>query len=156
ITGEFDIGLGQTLATALTIFYSLSGTASNGADYTYLTGSVTIAAGSASAAVLIQPIEVHTPGFSKTVVLTLIPTNTYLVSPTSYVGTVTIYADPWVTAIGYLANPVGIDYSEPAKSLLVSTYGGGFSRIYTNVIFTNGAYTTNMIVTNWTGIGGYN
>ena len=46
--------LGPTI-TDLVVFYAMSGTATNGADYAALSGSVTIAAGSATAAVIIVP-----------------------------------------------------------------------------------------------------
>ena len=60
---------------AITVNYSISGTASNGVDYAALPGFVTIPAGGAYALIPIVPID--TNNFPKTVILTLTPsTNT--------------------------------------------------------------------------------
>ena len=60
---------------AITVNYSISGTASNGVDYAALPGYVTIPAGGAYALIPIVPIDMN--NFPKTVILTLTPsTNT--------------------------------------------------------------------------------
>jgi hypothetical protein len=65
------------LTTALTVTYSIGGTASNGVDYVALPGNVTIAAGKASAIIPIVPIDSGSNTVPKTVILTLTPdTNT--------------------------------------------------------------------------------
>jgi hypothetical protein len=95
---------------ALTVMYSIGGTASNGVDYVALPGAVTIAAGKASALIPIVPIDNGSNTVPKTVILSLTPdTNT----PPAYVigfppkAEVVIYyhwlrplPTPWVLAGG--------------------------------------------------------
>ena len=59
-------------ADPLTVFYSLSGTAAAGSDYVSLPGSVTIAAGQASATFTVVPIDDHLIQGSQTVVASLL------------------------------------------------------------------------------------
>jgi hypothetical protein len=62
---------------ALTVNYSIGGTATNGVDYAMLPGSVDIPAGGAFGLIPIVPIDNGTSAVPKTVVLTLTPsTNT--------------------------------------------------------------------------------
>jgi len=65
-------GYTETIAP-LTVYYSLSGTAVNGTDYQFLSGVVTIPAGSNATTVDIVPLT-H---LTKTVVLTVIPSSVY-------------------------------------------------------------------------------
>jgi PKD repeat protein len=85
--GTFTITRSGDTGSALTVKYSLGGSAQNGADYQALSGSVTIPAGSSSATVVVQPDALVT--VLKTVVLTLATDSSYTVgSPNS--ATVTI------------------------------------------------------------------
>jgi len=62
--------------TPLVVFYDVSGTASNGVDYFFLPGKLTIPQGASSANVVVLPIDdtdVVPPDPTKTVVLTLQP-----------------------------------------------------------------------------------
>src|SRR5207244_3441258 len=59
------------MASALTVRYSLSGSAANGIDYQSLPTSVTIPAGAASATVTVTPIDDSQTEGDETVVLTL-------------------------------------------------------------------------------------
>src|SRR6185369_9185556 len=56
-SGTFTISRTGSTAAALTVFYSLAGTASNSLDYQSLPGSVTIPAGATSATVTIVPVD---------------------------------------------------------------------------------------------------
>src|SRR5205814_621961 len=56
-TGTFTISRTGSTAAALTVNYSIGGSADNGVDYQSLSGSVTISAGSSSAAVIVTPID---------------------------------------------------------------------------------------------------
>gem|GEM_PF-805854 len=55
--GEFVITRSGGTATALTVHYTMGGTATNGSDYQALSGSVTIPAGASSVAVQVMPID---------------------------------------------------------------------------------------------------
>lgn len=69
--GQFTINrLGDT-AASLTVNYTISGTASNGVDYIFLPGTVTIPAGESNAVVTVMPIDDDIPEPTETVVLTL-------------------------------------------------------------------------------------
>lgn len=69
----------------LVVFYSLSGTASNGVDYTTPAGSVTIPAGSASATFSLTPINDTLVEGDETVMITLQPAVSYnLANPAIY------------------------------------------------------------------------
>jgi N-acetylneuraminic acid mutarotase len=54
-TASFSVTRTGSLTAALTVTYSISGSASNGTDYNALTGAVNIPAGSASASIVITP-----------------------------------------------------------------------------------------------------
>jgi hypothetical protein len=56
VSGTFQVARTGSTDSALTVYYGLGGTAVNGADYQMLPGSVTIAAGSATADITVTPI----------------------------------------------------------------------------------------------------
>jgi len=88
--GEFTITRNGSTSSALTVNYSLGGSAVNGRDYQTLSGSAVIPAGSASTKVVVQPKGLLT--VLKTVVLTVSPDSSYNVSsPNS--ATVTILVE---------------------------------------------------------------
>ena len=70
-TGTFTITRGGDLTSPLTVNYTVGGTATNGSDYSTLSGSVVIAAGSASATVVVTPADDGLDETNETVVLTL-------------------------------------------------------------------------------------
>jgi lysophospholipase L1-like esterase len=102
---------GATTA-ALTVYYTLAGTASNGADYEQLNGSVTIGVGQGSAVINITPREDTFVEGNETVVLTLSADGAYVLgSPIS--GTVTIVdndapAGPSLTSNPSIVVPNGV------------------------------------------------
>jgi len=88
-TGTFTISRTGGNASALTVNYSLSGTASSGTDYETLPGTVTIPEGSPSATVTVIPVDDTAVEENEAVVLTLTPDARYEIgSPNS--ATVTI------------------------------------------------------------------
>jgi acetyl esterase/lipase len=70
--GTFTVTRTGGTGPALTVNYALSGTATNGTDYTALTGSVTIPSGQASVAIPVSPIDDALVEGSETVIVTLI------------------------------------------------------------------------------------
>jgi len=74
-TGTFTVTRTTTpcLSCTLTVYYALSGTATNGVDYKPLTGKVTIPAGAISATIVVTPIDDTLHEGTETVVATLIP-----------------------------------------------------------------------------------
>jgi hypothetical protein len=67
----FTVSRTGSTTSALTVAYTLGGTAVNGTDYAALPGSVTIPAGASSATITISPTNYSTPVGNKTVTLTL-------------------------------------------------------------------------------------
>lgn len=89
--GLFTVSIPCETTTPLTINYTISGTATNGTDYTNLSGSVTIAAGTKSATIPIAPIDDTTIEPSETVTLTLAAGTGYdIATSPNNTGTVTI------------------------------------------------------------------
>lgn len=78
-TGTFAISRTGSTAAALTVNYTVSGSATPGSDYIALTGSVTIPAAAASAAITVTPIDDTTVEPDETVVVALTPNGAYLV-----------------------------------------------------------------------------
>ncbi len=88
-TGTFTVTRSGDLTTALTVNYLVSGSAANGADYASLSGSVVIAAGAASATVVVTPVDDAVDEANETVILTLAPGAGYTIG-SSNSDTVTI------------------------------------------------------------------
>ncbi|PWU16663.1 MAG: xanthan lyase [Verrucomicrobia bacterium] len=81
LTGEFGTNKARftivrnndPVMLALTVNYSVSGTASNGLDYTFLPDSVTIPAGALATNIIISPLGTYLAADQATVTLTLSP-----------------------------------------------------------------------------------
>jgi hypothetical protein len=86
--------------TALTVGYSIAGTASNGSDYQTLTGSVVIPAGLNQATITVTPADDTTPELSETILLTLSAGQGYTVSSTAGNASVSVADDEPIVAIG--------------------------------------------------------
>ena len=100
-TGSFTIHRSGSTSSALTVDYSLGGTAGNGTDYASLAGSVVIPAGQSSAVVTVLPVDDTLDETNETVILTLLSRPAYSIgSPSS--ATVTIIDNDGVVAL--LAN----------------------------------------------------
>jgi len=69
--GQFTVTRTGATASALTVNYAISGTATNGTDYSTVSASVTIAAGSATATVTVTPLVDELTEGTETVILTL-------------------------------------------------------------------------------------
>ena len=87
--GRFTLTRTGSTTHALTVNYSIGGTATNGSDFNRLTGTVTFAAGSSTAVIDINPIDDTLVEPSETVILTLLGSSTYQIG-TSNTATVTI------------------------------------------------------------------
>jgi lysophospholipase L1-like esterase len=87
--GAFLISRTRTVATALTVYVALSGTATNGYDYTYIGGSVTIPAGSDGVSVPVKPLLDTLVESAETVTIAIAAQPTYLLGATR-TATVTI------------------------------------------------------------------
>lgn len=77
----------------LAVSYTVGGTASNGGDFTALSGTATIPAGSATAEVQVQAVNDGVSEQLKTVVVTLAANVAYVVDSTASTATVNLYDD---------------------------------------------------------------
>jgi extracellular elastinolytic metalloproteinase len=76
-TGTFTVSRTGSTASALTVNYAISGTATNGGDYQMLTGTVQIPAGQVSAPIVVTPIDDPNPEPTETVIVTITPSPGY-------------------------------------------------------------------------------
>jgi hypothetical protein len=87
-------------ASDVTVYYSVSGTATNGIDYASLTGAAMIPANQSAAEIDIQPIA---DGLKpdQTVILTLLQNTNYLIDPAYYSATNNLIANPEVYPVAH-------------------------------------------------------
>jgi hypothetical protein len=88
-TGTFTVTRTGSTSASLDVFYTVTGTATNGSDYTALAGSVTIPAGQSTATITVGPIDDPDVEVDETVILTLVDAATYAVGSAN-AATVTI------------------------------------------------------------------
>nr|NCS59516.1 calx-beta domain protein [Microcystis aeruginosa G11-04] len=123
---------------ALTVNYTVGGTATNGTDYTSIPTSVTFAANSATATVIVDPTADTTVESDETVALTLATGTGYTVgTPDAATGTIT-NDDVILPSITLAVSPSSV------------TEDGTANLVYT---FTRSGVTTNALTVNYT-IGG--
>jgi hypothetical protein len=95
VPGEFKLSRVGKTNSLLTVYYTLTGTATNGVQYQMLSGSASFAANSTTATIPVTPIADGIPSLPRTVVLTLTtnpgPLTYLLAAPTE--ATVTIIDD---------------------------------------------------------------
>ncbi len=98
--------VGGNMANAVTVNYTMSGTATNGTDYSSLGGSVTFAAGITTATVTVAPVNDTECEGPETAVLTIAAGSTYIVgSPDSASITITDDDKPTVSVAATSASP---------------------------------------------------
>ena len=120
---------------ALTVNYTVEGTATNGTDYTSIPTSVTFAAGSSTATVTVDPTADTIVESNETVILTLASGTGYTVgTPNAVTGTIT--NDD--TSVTLAVSPASV------------TEDGTTNLVYT---FTRSGVTTNSLTVNYT-LGG--
>ncbi|MFM6632778.1 MAG: Calx-beta domain-containing protein, partial [Microcystis panniformis] len=123
-------------SNALTVNYTVGGTATNGTDYTSIPTSVTFAANSATATLTVDPTADTTVETDETVILTLASGTGYTVGTTTPVtGTITNDDFPSITLA---VSPASV------------TEDGTTNLVYT---FTRSGSTTNSLTVNYT-LGG--
>jgi Calx-beta domain len=137
-SGLFTVTRSGSTAAALTVSFTVGGTATAGSDYTALPGTVTIRAGAKSATITVAPIDDRTTEPSESVVLTLVAKPTYALG-SARSATVTIADDdvvPATTVTIVATDPSAAEVSNPgaftvtrsgstAAALVVSYSVGG-------------------------------
>jgi hypothetical protein len=102
--GQFTFSRIGAVTNPLTVNYTISGTATNGTDYSALSGSVTIPAGKSSAPVMVLPEDDATVESDETVVLTISGSSEYSIGSPSE-ATVTIDDDDVTMVTVQAADP---------------------------------------------------
>jgi hypothetical protein len=101
--GRFQVSRIGELTTAITVNYVMSGTASNGVDYTLVSGTVTLAAGEVSRTVVVDPLADALVEGTEWAILSLSDGTGYTVDEELSAGAVMIqdqtYGTPTVTAV---------------------------------------------------------
>ncbi len=116
--GVFTINRG-IITGNLTVFYTLSGSATNNADYSSLTGSVVIPNGSSAVNITVTPIDDPSPESNETVTLTLSANANYGISSPNN-ATITIADNDSSTGLGFATNP---GYSGSNRTSLGNNFG---------------------------------
>jgi hypothetical protein len=165
-TGIFQFTRNDTRGElrALTVAYQVSGMASNGVDYTNLTGTVSILAGQLTTNVFVEPIfDGQFEGDETVTVKLLTNGDGYSIHPTFASATLWIQdyipTNAFQTVVANVLAPAGIDYHAVSNRLIVScSYPTGepfnFLCVYTNLVLSNSVVVTNVTVTNWSGAHG--
>ena len=91
--GQYTVTRSVASASSLTVNYTVTGTASNGVDYTYLLGSVTIPANQTTAVINLVPKDDALGEGTETVTLTLKADSHYTVSGAAATATAVINDD---------------------------------------------------------------
>ena len=102
-TGQYTVTRSAANSMALTVTFSVGGTATSGSDFTSIGASVTIPAGATSATITVTPINDTAVESDETVVVTLSANAAYTVGSSSS-ATITIASDD-VPATGIIATP---------------------------------------------------
>ena len=149
-------------ASPLTVFYSLGGTATNGADYVLLSRSVDIPGGTNAAQVLVTPYDHAFTNLLRTVMLTLVASPNYTIADTDS-GMVTILNNgitPVATlatadnALGSVPTAVDVWFSVPVANPSATVLGNYAVLNAPGLTITNATLTTNSDLRVVLGISG--
>ena len=164
IPGQFTFSRFGTTNTPVTIYYTISGTGSNGVDYVSVTNSIIVPAGQSTITLPITPLHNGIVKGPVTVTLTLLSNAAYAIgAPAS--GTVTIDDDMPMLTITTLVTPVlegsgsnGVfqvtrtgdpkyDFTAYLAAGGTATYGLDYPPFPTNIYFTCGVTSIDLYIT---------
>lgn len=149
-TGKFIISRTGSTAAALTVNFTVTGTATAGSDYAGLGASVTIPAGSTSVVKAVTPLQDTLQEINETIVLTLKPATTYAVGAGSS-ATVTLTSDDTVTrTVTVTATDAFATESGPTTGKFTITRTGDTSASLTVNFAVSGTATAG---SDYTGLG---
>jgi len=150
--GGFTLEASSAPSSDLTVFYSVSGTATPGEDYTPLSGTVIVPAGVFDPSFDVHPLYQTNGQFDETVTVTLIVTNGYVVDPTHASATITILQSFDFEPVADITG-VGIDYDSLLTNIVVSAEHGYGDTGYDFMRFGTNS-TGDLTTTNWSVITG--
>ena len=128
--------IGANFATAMTVDYTLSGTAVAGTNYTAPSGTVTIPAGQASAVIDVQPLDDQTIDSDSTVILSLSPGSTYVLGDTTGATLTVANTDTLAASIANVS--VGRSASDQTVDFTVTLSGTALTSIYVDYSTSDG------------------
>jgi hypothetical protein len=109
-SGVFTFTRTGSTANPLTVYFSVSGSAINGADYLQISNSIVIPIGSATALLIITPIDDNIKESDETVVITLVP------SPNSSYSVMTASPKTVTIADNDTGSQVGVGFAAASSS----------------------------------------
>jgi hypothetical protein len=124
-TGAFTLTRSGDPANPLTVTYSISGTASNGVDYAFLSGTTNFAAGQSTVVIPVIPIDDIRPESTETVTLSLLSSANY------YLG---------------LTNTATVNIADDADTTPLFTFATADTNAYERVSTLMGAFTLNRVL----------
>ncbi|MBD2693563.1 beta strand repeat-containing protein [Anabaena catenula] len=136
--GGFILTRSGDFSSSLTINYGISGTAINGTDYSNLSGSVTFAAGSATATVVVNPLDDGLYEGTETVTLTLVSGTTYIADPDDDITATLNIADNELVVVNQLTF---LAYNSAAQISGNNVVWSGFDGTDDEIFFYNGTST---------------
>jgi uncharacterized repeat protein (TIGR02543 family) len=126
-SGRFQVSRIGELTQPLTVNYAMSGTASNGVDYSRLSGTVTLAAGVVSRTVVVDPLADALVEGTEWAILSLADGTGYTVDEDLSAGAVMIqdqtYGTPVVTAVAMDASATEPGLTTDKGSIKISRTG---------------------------------
>ncbi|WP_071189162.1 Calx-beta domain-containing protein [Trichormus sp. NMC-1] len=137
--GIFTLTRYSDFSNSITVNYNLSGTAINGTDYSNLSGTVTFAAGSATATVVVNPLDDNLYEFAESVILSLNTGTTYTVGTNNTATLIIADNELVVNKLADIKYFGGIDYAPQISSnnVVWQSIDGSYRQIY----FYNGTST---------------
>ncbi|MDK2411222.1 Calx-beta domain-containing protein [Aphanizomenon sp. PH219] len=144
--GSFTLGRSGDTSSSLSVNYTIGGTATNGTDYSSLSGTVTFAAGSATATVVVNPINDNLYETQETVILTLTTATTYTIG--NGIAALTIIDDDIV--VTQLTNNSSWEFFPKISGNNIVWYSeSGLYGAYKDIFFYNGTSTTQLTNSYW-------
>ncbi|WP_316829641.1 Calx-beta domain-containing protein [Pedobacter aquatilis] len=164
--GAFTISIQNASANATVVSYTVTGTATAGTDYTALTGTATIPAGSTSVVVPVSVIDDNLVEPTETVIITLnSATNSVAITPTTANATATVnIADDDISTVSVVATTNAAEpstnglftftLSKPSSTPTTVNYtvtgtatsGTDYTAIGTSIVIPAGATTATLAV----------
>ncbi|MEI6085282.1 MAG: Calx-beta domain-containing protein [Verrucomicrobiota bacterium] len=139
-TNRFYFWRSSTTGT-LTVNYSVSGTASNGVDYTTLPGSVTFAAGSATAAASFTTIQDALAEGNEKIILSLLPDPAYGLSIANTAIMMLNDDDTNALKVNFAASSSSGSETNPTVDLLVRLTASSVNTVTVDYAFSSGSAT---------------
>lgn len=163
-TGTATVIRTGSTASALTVSYTISGTAGNGSDYSTLSGSVTIPAGLASTPITVTPIDDAVLESAETVTITLASGAGYAIgSPSTATVTITdndasitvTASDSTATEAGPTTGTFALARTGSTTLALTVNYSLGgtagnsvdYNTLAGNVVIPSGSSSVNVVLT---------